>query len=646
MRTFGGKLVSIKRSDARVRNEMTYRRIQYAFAILIVLATSWNVDAQQISILKRTQAILAPEGTSSPDSSLALPRVRFYQSATETTAITKERRELTPEMKSLLAPPSLHPTHQNHTAETTSFDNHVSYAHAYATDHHSKSGFAPQTVINTSGVAPSTGDRYGFNPYATQAEGNLQQDDVEKPRRRIFPPRISETRANNSFSQISTSDFAELRDAVPLDTVQDPEDPGQPQTDNTQQQDQSDTQPRPLPDDLKPPTELPIPTNDSNPSQQDPEIEPRNPINPEGQGGVVYPDRALPGRQSYPGPTAEHQPPFVQGNPVPTNPRQTIYPPRERKIDLPNFSTYPQNQQRHPLPPTVFPQEQRIHPENNLVYPILPNHGLNSQGGYPSQSPSSEYQPIFEQAPPVPIEHAQQSIWSKQKGWRPQLALGVEPEAPQFDSCNEPLFYLSAFGGISNSDDLDGGLPPAGTTAATFNLDDGANFGLVFGQFQGRNLRTEFEYAFRHNDVESIQLTENTGAGLNLTSFNLAGEIKAHSGMANVVWEFNNGNGRFIRPYIGTGVGFVFMDVNATRAGLDVLVAGQDGNSSFAYQWFAGINTQLSNEMDIFVEYRYFYADDLRLQTNLANVNGGAGILSSRFDYNTSNVNFGIRFKF
>ena len=50
--------------------------------------------------------------------------------------------------------------------------------------------------------------------------------------------------------------------------------------------------------------------------------------------------------------------------------------------------------------------------------------------------------------------------------------------------------------------------------------------------------------------------------------------------------------------------------------------------------------------MDVFLEYRYFAADSLRLETDFANVNGGVGSVLEDFDYEADNVFFGVRFKF
>lgn len=610
---------------------MTKRGIQSALTMVAVLAMCWKAEAQQISILQRTQSILAPE-TKQANRNLGLPDVKFHHSASGTAihveSSNRQRRHITPEMRSILAPPSLQPPGgARHMPPANT--NRVTYAEAYSTEpaagpitHRFQSG---NPVVTADGFSATGQSAYGFNPYA-QGNAPIRQVGGDDLLRRLGPPDAGETKANNSFSQVSTSDFAELRNAVPLDSVQDPELPGQQDTENSNQ-DPDDTQPRPLPDDLRPPTQLPIPPRDDNPTQPNIDTEPENPDQVNPQGPVVYPDRAYPGRQSYPGATANHRPTEKPDRTVPTNPRQNLYQPQDRN--------------------TVPPIQQPNHGTSEL-FPPLPNIEYVDPPYFAPQpsvnrSHVENYQPVI---PPVPLEQAPAASWSEPDGWRPQLAIGEDPKPTQDENCFEPLFYLAAFGGLSDSDQLDGGVPGIGLTSASFNLDNGTNFGLAFGQYQGKNLRTEFEYAFRQNDVDSIGLTTNTGGGLNLTSFGLAGDIKAHSGMANVVWQFSNPSGRFIRPYVGAGLGFVFMDVNATRTGQNILLAGQDGNSSFAYQWFAGVNAQLSNEMDVFVEYRSFYADDLRLQTNLANVNGGAGILSSSFNYDTSNVNIGIRFKF
>jgi opacity protein-like surface antigen len=406
---------------------------------------------------------------------------------------------------------------------------------------------------------------------------------------------------------------------------QDPQDPLQQRPRVNPQ----DTDPRPLPNNLIDPTELPIPPRDRNvrPGDQGNGVDP--PFDPSSQerNPFIYPNEAYPGQQSYPGPTSAYERSQPQGQPTPTDTSQVLYPPREQ--GMMGQQPYPPMQMRNPYPnfdaATGLPVQQGM-PQTTFDQPAM----------------LGEYQQVIEPG------YGSSVACGEPDGWRPQLAIGENSCADTcYDPCCfEPLFYLAAFGGFSDLDDLDGGVPGVGNLSAGFNMDNGSSFGLALGQFQGANLRTELEYAFRYNDMDSLQLTDNQGAGLNLSSFNLDGNVTAHSGMANVIWQFQTAGSRWVNPYVGGGVGFVFLSAEADRVGRSVLADGADGNSSFAYQLFAGINTQLSSTMDVFVEYRHFGADKIRLQTDLVAANAGTGVFAGSYDYSSDNVHFGLRFKF
>ena len=214
------------------------------------------------------------------------------------------------------------------------------------------------------------------------------------------------------------------------------------------------------------------------------------------------------------------------------------------------------------------------------------------------------------------------------------------------DPCFQPAFYLSIFGGLNQLDDLTGQSPADGATSSSFDLDDGLGFGFALGQYQGYNLRTEFEYSYRSNDVDQITLSQNAGNALTLNDFDLNGELTAHAGMGNLIWQFRGRHSRWVRPYVGAGAGFAFFNADFSRLGQDIIANGNDGDSTFAYQLFGGINAQLTKRMDVFLEYRYFAADSLRLETDFANVTGDVGSVLEDYDYEANNVFFGVRLKF
>ena len=408
-----------------------------------------------------------------------------------------------------------------------------------------------------------------------------------------------------------------------------------------EQPEPQDTEPRPLPNgQLTPPTQLPIPPRDRTPTTQDPDLGSQDNGN-NGNGGqgaeseepFVYPKAVPPGRQSYPGATSLYEPDTPPGEATPTDTSQVIY------------------------------GDSRLKDQNQGFIPGLGvGSGLSPgsiSGSIPGLVPGSIQDPhnpaavsstsLDRYAPPAVTPQVATVGYQtecvecpEQFSFRPELAIGLSPDDP----CFEPAFYLSLFGGLNSVDDLTGQSPVDGATSSSFDFDNGVGFGFALGQYQGYNLRTEVEYTFRTNDTDQISLTENVGDAFTSSDFGFNGQLSAHAGMANLIWQFRGHRSRWIRPYVGAGAGFAFLNANFNRLGQDVLTNGNDGDSTFAYQFFAGLNTQLTRRMDVFLEYRYFAADSLDLETNFANVNGGTGSVFDDYDYRTDNVFFGVRLKF
>ena len=161
-------------------------------------------------------------------------------------------------------------------------------------------------------------------------------------------------------------------------------------------------------------------------------------------------------------------------------------------------------------------------------------------------------------------------------------------------------------------------------------MDDGYGLGAAFGQYQGRNLRTEIEFSFRENDLESLTMPGNPA----FFSPNLENpELRSFTGMVNVLWEFVQVPCERVKPYIGTGFGFVGVQAEAGLGGTDIFADIDDSDSSFGYQVIGGLNFRANEMLDVFAEYRYLKADSLQL--------GNFG-----FDYETNNVFAGARIKF
>jgi opacity protein-like surface antigen len=190
-----------------------------------------------------------------------------------------------------------------------------------------------------------------------------------------------------------------------------------------------------------------------------------------------------------------------------------------------------------------------------------------------------------------------------------------------------PDFYFSFFGGYTSLRDMEGQ-----SNGGIIQADSGSGFGFALGRRNSRNLRTELELSFRENDL--------TGILFGNTSQPFSGELNSFSGMANAYWEFVDVRTCCLKPYFGAGIGFVSFDSSATDSfGQSLIVPGAENDTSFAFQWMAGINYKAYRNMDLFAEYRFFQATTFRVDSTVAGV-------SDRYEFETDNVFVGFRWKF
>lgn len=196
-------------------------------------------------------------------------------------------------------------------------------------------------------------------------------------------------------------------------------------------------------------------------------------------------------------------------------------------------------------------------------------------------------------------------------------------QAGNFDC---PAFYFAFQGGSNDLQTL------VGDSNNELETDSGSAFTFALGRINGRNLRTEIELAIRNNDISDL-----ISGG---TSQSFSGDISAFSGMANAYWEFVDFPGGRFKPYIGFGLGFASLETTlADAAGASVLTANGGSDTSFAYQWMAGVNYKTSSNLDVFAEYRFFEADSTRIDSTRAG-------FSDNYNYQSNTVGIGLRWKF
>jgi len=190
----------------------------------------------------------------------------------------------------------------------------------------------------------------------------------------------------------------------------------------------------------------------------------------------------------------------------------------------------------------------------------------------------------------------------------------------------------------------------------------GGNAGIEWGN----GLRTEIELAFRqHTSNKRAHLKTHyhsqyltyatTGEGdyaytegghkiTTIGTFDTASDrdvaarlkLRAWSLMANAWYDFDLGLP--ITPYVGGGMGLAMVKVSGM---LDGNTLFEKNDNVFAWQIGAGASMPITDSTKLFVDYRYFAADDAHLKLE-PGFNGG----SIQADFNSHSILVGLRFNF
>lgn len=162
----------------------------------------------------------------------------------------------------------------------------------------------------------------------------------------------------------------------------------------------------------------------------------------------------------------------------------------------------------------------------------------------------------------------------------------------------------------------------SGTSGGKVKFDNG-NMGAVFiGHDYGSNIRAEAELARRATDLKSV--AGNTASG----------EALATSLMVNVVYDVDVDLP--VTPYIGIGLGIaqVKMDGASPFGGSSI----NDSDMVGAFQTIAGASYALTDQVDVFGDYRYFKTADADFVTR--------GGVATSMDFSTHSGLLGLRYSF
>lgn len=163
-----------------------------------------------------------------------------------------------------------------------------------------------------------------------------------------------------------------------------------------------------------------------------------------------------------------------------------------------------------------------------------------------------------------------------------------------FTTARAQVIYFGAEGGWTMLDDQTS--TATGFPSATSKFDSGFVAGARVGYEMGP-WRFEGEYAYRRNDLNGI----NWG-GLDIAG--ATGNRQSHALMANLLYSFNLGWPIPLTPHLGAGIGGVNLIDEASAPGFGKFF--DDSDWQFGYQAIAGLRYNITPNVALDLEYRYF----------------------------------------
>ena len=140
-------------------------------------------------------------------------------------------------------------------------------------------------------------------------------------------------------------------------------------------------------------------------------------------------------------------------------------------------------------------------------------------------------------------------------------------------------------------------IEAAGLPTTTARFDSGFAAGARIGYEEG-SWRFEAEYTYRRNELDKVTVG---GASLG----GVDGSRQAHAFLANLIYEIDFGWP--VKPHIGGGIGGVYLKDKASVPGIVTL---NDNGWEIGYQGIAGLRYDVTRNIAVDLDYRYFATTD------------------------------------
>jgi opacity protein-like surface antigen len=196
--------------------------------------------------------------------------------------------------------------------------------------------------------------------------------------------------------------------------------------------------------------------------------------------------------------------------------------------------------------------------------------------------------------------------------------------------------YFGIFGGASDVDNFEREFASGSNKRIDgAKLRDSWAGGATVGRRWHPHSRGEFEFTFRDASVARwFDQTFNSSGALSMSSTTAAtGSVQSYSGMFNILFDLEERTIGRPNLYLGGGLGSLYVDADVATAAN----AYEAHDTSFAYQFIAGLAFPIGQPWDFFAEYRYLGADYIGVD----NLTTGQGL--GDFGYDSHNVFIGVR---
>lgn len=163
-------------------------------------------------------------------------------------------------------------------------------------------------------------------------------------------------------------------------------------------------------------------------------------------------------------------------------------------------------------------------------------------------------------------------------------------------------WYAGLQGGLNIMQDADAS---DSTGSGEIRTDEGFAVGGYAGYRLDNGIRLEAEGTYRQNDLDELSVDTVFSIPVGGVTVPLDGDVSSFAFMANI-W-FEPQVGEHWLPYIGGGIGGVYIDADASSGGVSLI---DDSTTVFGGQVGAGVGYAITSNVVVSLDYRFMVTAD------------------------------------